>query len=223
VKSRANLLVDERGQEILCLEESAEKDIGRKYLCAFESADELRSFFVQQLAHSVDAFRGFEQRDHSHVGYRPVSGLSAYQGLPEWMKDAASLVMWIADGESRRPHHKSKTKWLLPLDAVDNKFFTSAGQPIAVLNPMLSPDEKAHYERLLCGAIDLLDILDAHSRDQILEIEKSYDSGLEFNKQEGLPPEVPILGVENVYVPDGVQLQRKLVAKAKGENYYIWY
>jgi hypothetical protein len=217
---KSDTIVDRAGRIVAVLCKELPEDLLFAYANVFVTSEDLLAYMENILTPILDGFDAFKH-DKNLYGYRGYSGASTQRGFPDWLMRGISAVA-KANGEDTQ-HNRMMTKTTLRNLSVDgNVLKDDKGQIIATISKELSDQAIKSYAHHFAAAVDLLDIIDFTSGEELAEIEQAFKTGREFSKHENLPADVPVLGEPNSVIPDKLRATRQLVARARGKEYKDW-
>ncbi len=159
------------------------------------------------------------------VGRRsaPDAGTKILSSPPSWLPRAIQTVARALGSQSDRYESPMLITDLAPLWITRNSLKDDGGTIIANISDALPEKDAQNYLQLFAASVDLLDIIDYISFKKLDEIKKGYEDAREFSKHQNLPLDVPALGVNPPIIPDDLEADRQLVARAKGNAYEAWH
>lgn len=215
------LLKDGLGRVIASISSELGDQTIHDYVHAFAASHELLAAMESFLAPVIAAFEAEEKRASSE-GLTISYGTTHYRSLPEWAQRGVRAVA-LARGENVTWHKdKMATRTnLRPLSVEGNVLIDDFGQVVATISNDLGK-ELSSYANLFAASVELLDIIDFKSGEELAEIKRAFEFGREFSKHENLPANVTVLGELPPLIPDKLRATRQLVARAKRKEYKDW-
>ena len=182
------------------------------YLNVFASSNDLCRTAEQIVAAIISGFEAQEKRISTERlgGY---SGWTRYRSFPSWFERAVQTIALASGEETLRYKSKMLVKTCLrPLFLEGNVLKDDRGETVATLSTKLSDEVSKSYALRFAASVDLLDIIDFISGEELAEIEQAFKTGREFSKHENLPADVPVLGEPNSVIADKLRATRQLGA-----------
>jgi hypothetical protein len=222
-----NVLKDKAGKVIATISQELGRDGIYAYTHVFAISSELLAFFKDKINPIIGGF--IEKDDFSNDQYARLGGHLPYTssfrnaGFPDWVKKGIAAIA-LAEGEDEhRSHYRMTTETdLRQLFIEGNILKDDMSQVVAEISTYLTQQSANRYGRVFAASVEFLDIIDFTSSSDLAHIKNEYNSALEFNKLGDLPPNVSAAGVQQPFIPDELAKTRRLVAKAKGNEYRDW-
>lgn len=213
-----NVLKDRKGKVIVAISQELGWQSVCAYTHAFAASSDLLAFMKHKMTTVVGGYDAFKQ-ERTLLGHRPYTDISVNSGFPDWVKRGTRAIA-LAEGEAvPRNHYPMLAETnLRPLTIEGNTLKDDVDQVVAVLSKELNGDEVNAYARTFAASVELLDIINFKSGNELADMKKEYGAAQEFNKHKGVPSNIAVLGASKPYIPDELERLADSLLGLKARN-----